>query len=126
MHQDSTVMPSEARDQGAFEARVAKLVADIDALVTITVKALNKSKLQTVRTLGVAVGQHAFTLRLSISMERPAPELLDTAANLEESLGELRLLSSRTRIDQATRVALALLEQMAEQLCGDLAVAASA
>lgn len=119
-------MPSEASDHDAFEARVAKLIGDIDALVTISVKALNKSKLRTVRMLGVELGQQALTLRVVVSMERPASELFSSAASLQKSLVELRLLSGRTRIDQATRVALALLEKMTEQLCGDLAVAASA
>lgn len=119
-------MFSSASNHDAFNARVAKLIADIDGLVTITVRALIKSKLRTVRILGADVGQHALALRVAISMKRPAPELVNSAAGLEASLANLRLLAGRTRIDQSTQMALALLEKMVEQLCGDLAASASA
>lgn len=118
----SDTMAAESSNE--YLDRLAKLVRDCDSLATLLESAFAKSKLETVRQLSKDAANSSLALKLSISMDRPAGELLESATKLRSAVSQLRLHTQRSRTDQATRVALALFEKMAEQLHGDLALAA--
>ena len=97
---------------------------DCDSLATLLESALPKSKLETIRHLSKEAANSSLALKLSISLDRPTGELLESAARLWHAVSQLRLHTQRSRIDQPTQAALALLERMADQLRGELAVGA--
>jgi hypothetical protein len=108
-------MPVEER-----VARIAKLVADVDALAVILPKAFERCRLETVRTMAKGIAEQSQIVRLSINLHRSPAEVLETVEALRASLGRLRLMSSRIRVEQGTLLSIMLMEKFAGLLSADL------
>ncbi|MCU7376167.1 hypothetical protein PEC18_36620 [Paucibacter sp. O1-1] len=104
----------------ALKSRVAKLVSDVDALAVVLPKAFAKSRLETVRIMARDVAERSQAVVLSMSLSRPPAEVLETVEALRALLARLRLLSSRTRIEQGTLLSIVLMETLTASLCVDL------
>ena len=94
----------------------------MDSVAVILPRSFAKSRLETVRILAQDVASRSQAVVLSIRLDRPAAEILETVGALRASLAQLRLMSSRTRIEQGTKLSLLLIEKLAGILCADLAV----
>lgn len=102
------------------EARVAKLVADVDSLAVMLPKAFARCRLETVRLIANSVAEQSQAVRLSINLKRSPAELFETVGALRASVAQLRLLSSRTRIEQGTKLSILLIEELTAALYADL------
>jgi hypothetical protein len=98
------------------EARIAKLVRDVDSVAAVLPGGFAKSRLETVRILAKEVAVHSQALMLSKKLGRPNAESLETVDQLLSGLSRLRLLSSRTRVDQGTLLSVMLMEKLAAKL----------
>ncbi|MFN3809077.1 MAG: hypothetical protein ACK4S6_00535 [Roseateles asaccharophilus] len=98
------------------EARITKLVGEVDSLAAVLPRGFAKSRLETVRILAKEVAVQSQALMLSRRLGRPNSEILETVDQLLSGLSRLRLLSSRTRVDQGTLLSVMLMEKLAAKL----------
>ncbi|MCU7375155.1 hypothetical protein PEC18_31145 [Paucibacter sp. O1-1] len=105
-----------------LETRINKLASEVDALAVMLPRSFAKSRLQTVRTMAEEVAARSQAVVLSMRLDRPSSEVRETVAELQASLAQLRLMSSRTRIEQGTLLTLVLMEKLVGSLCADLSV----
>lgn len=115
---------SEA-NQGAGEldkidARVLKLSADVDSLAVLLPRAFSKSRLETVRIMAKAVPEQSQAVLLSLRLGRPPAEIIEAVEALRTSLAQLRLLCSRTRVEQGAMLSIVLMEKLTASLSADL------
>lgn len=113
---------SQVLEQEALAARIAKLVLEVDSLAIVLPKAFSKSRLNTIRVLAEGMPTRSQAMVLSLNMDRPAMEVRETVGELLSSIAQLRLMSSRTRVEQGALLTLLLIEKLAESLSADLAV----
>lgn len=98
------------------DARIAKLVREVDSLAAVLPRGFAKSRLETVRILAKEVAVHSQALMLSRRLGRPNAEIVETVDQLLSGLSQLRLLSSRTRVDQGTLLSVMLMDKLAAKL----------
>lgn len=103
-----------------LEARINKLVLEVDALAVMLPRAFARSRLQTVRLMAQEVAARSQAIMLSMRLDRPSSEVRETVMELQDSLARLRLMSSRTRIEQGTLLTLLLMEKLVGSLVADL------
>lgn len=102
------------------EARLAKLVMDVDAIAVTLPKALAKSRLETLRILAQDVMLQSQAIKVAMSLDRPIAQLLEIVEALNAAIVQLRLMSSRTRTEQGTQLALLLIEKRTASLRTEL------
>lgn len=102
------------------EVRIAKLVADVDAIAVILPRAFAKSRLETLKMLAQDVATGSQAIKLAIKLERPAAEIVEILEEFRATLARLRLMSSRTRVEQGTMLSLVFIEDLAKGLLSDL------
>ena len=103
-----------------LKSRLAKLAKDVDSLAVGLPRAFAKSRLETVRIMARDVAERSQAVMLSMNMSRPPAEVLETVEALRALLARLRLMSTRTRVDQGTLMSIVLMEKLTEGLCADL------
>lgn len=102
------------------EARLAKLVMDVDAIAVTFPRAFAKSRLQTLRILAQDVMLQSQAIKVAMSLDRPIAQILEIVETLNAAIGRLRLMSSRTRTEQGTQLALLLIEKLTASLRTEL------
>ena len=100
--------------------RIARSVLDIDHFATALARDLARSKAAVVRELAQALEAQAQALRLAINMELAGPRILGPCEDLQVTANKLRLVCSKTRIPQGSRLALELIIKLLPQLHRDL------
>lgn len=117
-------VPDTGRTAGPLdelETRISKLISEVDSLAVMLPRAFARSRLHTVRMMAQEVAARSQAIMLSMRLDRPSSEVRETVAELQASLVQLRLMSSRTRIEQGTLLTLLLMEKLACSLRADLA-----
>lgn len=97
-----------------LQARIAKLVAQVDAMAVTLPKALAKSRLQTLRILAQEVATRSQAIKLAINLDRTVAEVVQTLEEFRATLDRLRIMSASTRMEQGTLLSLLLVEKMAK------------
>src|SRR6218665_1226697 len=100
--------------------RIAKRVLEVDAVAVILPRAFSKSRLETLRILAQDAASRSQALVLAFKLDRPPAEILESVEELRASLTQLRLMSSRARIEQGTLLSLLLIEKLTGALSADL------
>lgn len=102
------------------EARFAKLVTDVDAIAVTLPRAFAKSRLETLRILAQDVMLQSQAIKVAMSLDRPIAQILEIVEALKAAIIQLRIMSSRTRTEQGTQLALLLIEKLTASLCAEL------
>lgn len=102
------------------EARLAKLVMDVDAIAVTLPRAFAKSRLETLRILAQDVMLQSQAIKVAMSLDRPIAQILEIVEALTAAIVQLRLMSSRTRTEQGTQLALLLIEKLTASLRTEL------
>lgn len=102
------------------EARFAKLVTDVDAIAVALPRAFAKSRLETLRILAQDVMVQSQAIKVAMSLDRSIAQILEIVEALKAAIIQLRLMSSRTRTEQGTQLALLLIEKRTASLCAEL------
>ncbi len=110
-------MSDDAPDPTVLES-LAKLIQDLEQLITLLLKGLSRAKPWQRQLAGhlVDVDRQLQVLRLTVAMERRDPEILEAAEHLAGICGLSAAALAGSRVDPTTRTAVHLIGDLAARI----------
>lgn len=99
---------------------MARAVLHIDHFSGAIAKDLQRSKVGLIRELARDLSMRAEAIRLGIAMELPGERLLAPCDDFRETARQLQRVSSKSRLPEASKLALQLVIRLEEQVRLDL------